>query len=280
MLPELGLATTFSGYQAGLSNTKGSGNTFSGYQAGSSNTKGSENTFSGFQAGFRNSTGAFNAFSGYQAGLSNTTGSENTFDGFAAGSNNTTGGFNAFFGFAAGASNTTGFQNTFSGYQAGSLNSTGAFNTFSGFDAGSNNTTGSSDIYIANFGPDSGTESNTIRIGTQGSGQAQQSAAYIAGIYGNSPSGALPVVINADGQLGTAAGGAAPVNHARQAVDIEQNQPYFFTVTWNFAFSDTNYTATCTPKSPLRASKVRARAPTNSKSPRSLTRHLSWKFQR
>ena len=243
-----GVGNTFSGYQAGLSNTKGSGNTFSGYQAGSSNTKGSENTFSGFQAGFRNSTGAFNAFSGYQAGLSNTTGSENTFDGFAAGSNNTTGGFNAFFGFAAGASNTTGFQNTFSGYQAGSLNSTGAFNTFSGFDAGSNNTTGSSDIYIANFGPDSGTESNTIRIGTQGSGQAQQSAAYIAGIYGNSPSGALPVVINADGQLGTAAGGAAPVNHARQAVDIEQNQPYFFTVTWNFAFSDTNYTATCTPQ--------------------------------
>jgi len=243
-----GFANVFSGYQAGYFNTTGSSNTFLGWGAGASNTTGNGNTFSGSEAGVSNTTGNGNTFSGSDAGRFNTTASGNSFFGDSAGIETTTGNFNTFLGSSAGLNNTTGGVNTFSGAGAGQNNATGNNNTFYGGNAGFNNKTGNNDIYIGNEGPNSGTESSTIRIGTQGSGQGQQNAAYIAGIYGSSPSGALPVVVNADGQLGTAAGGATPVNHARQAVDIEQNQPYFFTVTWNFAFSDTNYTATCTPQ--------------------------------
>src|SRR5271166_2551572 len=50
------------------------------------------------------------------------------------------------------------------------------------------------------------TESSTIRIGGD-VGYGPQTATYIAGIYGNSPTGALPVVINASGQLGTTTSG-------------------------------------------------------------------------
>jgi hypothetical protein len=57
----------------------------------------------------------------------------------------------------------------------------------------------SNNIYIQN--PGAASENNTIRIGTQGSGNAQQNACYIAGIYGTAVSGS-PVYINSSGQLG------------------------------------------------------------------------------
>lgn len=60
----------------------------------------------------------------------------------------------------------------------------------------------SSNIYIANAG--SGSESNTIRIGTQGSGTGEQNLCFVAGIAGVSVSNALTVVIDSTtGQLGT-----------------------------------------------------------------------------
>ena len=58
-------------------------------------------------------------------------------------------------------------------------------------------------MYIANLGPPSGNESNTIRIGWQGNGDEQQNTAYIAGIYGSTSSSGIPVYINSNGQLGT-----------------------------------------------------------------------------
>ena len=58
-------------------------------------------------------------------------------------------------------------------------------------------------MYIANTGPLSGPEYNTIRVGTQGHGDGQQNVTYIAGIYGSIPSGGVPVYINSDGLLGT-----------------------------------------------------------------------------
>ena len=51
-------------------------------------------------------------------------------------------------------------------------------------------------MYIANEGPSSGTESNTIRIGTQGTGESQQDVTFIAGIYGATSSGGVSVYIN------------------------------------------------------------------------------------
>jgi len=79
------------------------------------------------------------------------------------------------------------------------LNTTGSYNVFYGYGAGAYNTTGSNNVYLA--APGVGTESNTIRIGSQGTGQNQQNAAYVAGIYGSAVSG-IPVYIAANGQLG------------------------------------------------------------------------------
>jgi hypothetical protein len=164
-----------------------------------------ENLFIGVGAGNSNQAGQgiTNTFVGYDAGFSNTTGIANTFSGAGAGYSNTTGLYNTFSGLAAGSSNTSGDGNTFLGLDAGSSNTSGSFNTFFGWGAGSSNITGFSDVYIANSGPISGSESNTIRIGTQGTGLGQQNVAYIAGIYGSTASSGVPVYVNSLGQLGT-----------------------------------------------------------------------------
>ena len=185
----VGTADTFCGYQAGTSNTNGSYNTFSGYRSGFSNTIGSSNTFSGLEVGYTNATGSYNSLYGDSAGYSNTTGSYNTFS-----------------GHKAGYSNTSGQKNTFSGLLAGFGNTTGSDNLFEGENAGYRNTTGNDDVYIANQGPTSGSESNTIRIGTQGTGEAQQNAAYIAGIYGSTTASGVAVLIDSTGKLGTGGG--------------------------------------------------------------------------
>ena len=113
---------------------------------------------------------------------------------------------NLFVGVNAGANNVAGqgTHNAFSGHRAGYSNTTGAGNSFFGHDAGYNNTTGSNDVYIGHMGPSSGTESNTIRIGTGGSDG--QTAAYIAGIIGGSTSSGSPVFIDSTGKLGTGGG--------------------------------------------------------------------------
>ena len=192
----------FLGIGAGANNVAGSGqyNSFSGYQAGYSNTGGVYNTFSGNQAGYANTMGTYNTFSGYQAGYSSTTSSYNTFSGYQAGYTSSTGGFSVFSGYQAGYSNTTGMGNTFVGFLAGSSNTTGSSNAFFGDEAGTTNTTGSNDIYIANRGSAFGNESNAIRIGTAG----VQTTAYIAGIFGSTVMGdGLPVYVDGNGLLGT-----------------------------------------------------------------------------
>ncbi len=162
------------------------------------------NTFSGYQAGYSNTTGFDNTFSGVDAGHSNTTGSANTFSGVNAGYSNTGGCCNAFYGLLAGYANTTGIENTFSGEDAGFFNTTGDLNTFLGFAAGYNNTAGNSDIYIGNQGPSPGLESNTIRIGTPGNSTGQQNTTYIAGIAGSTVTGVAVNVNTSTGQLGVA----------------------------------------------------------------------------
>ncbi|MGO9303890.1 MAG: tail fiber domain-containing protein, partial [Candidatus Korobacteraceae bacterium] len=198
---------TFSGTEAGYTNSTGSYNTFYGQQAGYSNTSGTGNVFSGLQAGFSNTTGGGNVFAGNQAGLSNTTACCNTFLGTEAGYTNSTGGSNTFSGQQAGYNTTTGGANTFYGLQAGYSNTTGKNNTFAGYQAGYNNTTGKSNLYLANQGPTSGSESNTIRIGTQGTDLGEQNVAYIAGIYGSTTTSGSAVFVDSTGKLGTGGGG-------------------------------------------------------------------------
>ncbi|MGA7318041.1 MAG: hypothetical protein WBX22_29205, partial [Silvibacterium sp.] len=175
--------------------------------------------------------GDVNALRTYQIGGNNalSTVDTSTFVGVYAGHNNT-GAYNSFSGYAAGDSNTSGYGNTFYGFQTGYSNTTGNGNTFYGNEAGYSNTTGSSDVYIANFGPGSGTESNTIRIGTPGKGYRQQNAAYMAGIYGNSPSNALPVVVNANGQLGTGPLGGVTSWNGRTGAVVPQSGDYSFSL--------------------------------------------------
>lgn len=228
-----GAYNLFVGQQAGASNTTGTLNLFVGLQAGSLNTSGWDNTFAGMGAGENNSTGSYNSFFGSAAGA-HSTGSDNTFVGVQAGSGNpstgwwntavgmsaggvnTSGSYNAFYGGDAGGGNTTGSNNvfvghmtgvnntggsgnTFTGYNAGFSNTNGQFNAFYGYQAGYNNITGSSDVYVSNAGPSSGSESNTIRIGDP----IAQTAAYIAGIYNSTATSGLPVYVNSTGQLGT-----------------------------------------------------------------------------
>lgn len=210
----------FLGVGAGFSNIQGQGtqNIFAGFNAGNQNTTGIENAFSGYSAGASNTTGTANAFYGWEAGSGNTTGVSNTFIGWGAGSNNggaggntfvgnssgyynTAGNMNTFLGTSSGFNNRGGTDNTFVGNGAGLSNTNGNGNSFFGYTAGMNNATGSSDLYLVNAGSQSGTESNTIRIGTDGSGFGQQNATYIAGIFSSTVSG-LPVYITPSGQLG------------------------------------------------------------------------------
>ena len=113
-----------------------------------------------------------------------TTGTRNTAIGFQALNTNTTGGKNTAIGFFTLQDNITGKNNIALGYAAGV------------FTAGDNN------IHIGNVGAQ---ESDTIRIGTAAGCNPRefQSNAYIAGISGVTIAGGVPVIIDADGHLGS-----------------------------------------------------------------------------
>ena len=78
------------------------------------------------------------------------------------------------------------------------FNTSGSKNIAIGLAAGANLTTGNNNIDVGNNGV--GGESNTIRIGTQGT----QTATFIAGIRGTPITGGIPVGVNSSGQLGVA----------------------------------------------------------------------------
>ena len=227
---------TFYGFSAGVANTTGAGNTFLGLNAGNSNTTGSNNTYVGNKAGFSSApgtntccntfvgngagygvngpmAGTGNSFFGHRAGEATTTGSNNTYAGYTAGLLNQTGSGNSFYGNQSGQGVTGGNYNTFLGAQSGGIFTNGSYNTFVGAYAGDNAGSGSSNIYIGNAGPfqlrpssankfDTN-ESNTIRIGTDGTGNLQQTATYIAAIYPSLPGGtAFFVCVDSSGKLG------------------------------------------------------------------------------
>lgn len=154
------------------------------------------NTATGFQALFFNTTGSTNTANGFDALQDNTTGNDNTANGADALFNNKTGSGNTANGVQALSDNTTGSANTAIGAEALFTNS-GNSNIALGNSAGFNLTTGDNNIDIGNI--DVAAESNTIRIGTQGT----QTNTFIAGISGAGVTG-MAVKINAAGQLGTA----------------------------------------------------------------------------
>jgi hypothetical protein len=246
----IGSSNTATGRQALVFNTTGHGNTANGYSALFSNTTGNDNTANGLNALGNNTSGNYNTANGYNALTYNTSGGGNAADGANALQNNTSGSLNTangyetlnrnttFWNTAMGSralfSNTAGLSNTATGYQALYLNKTGGSNTANGvqalyrttggsnialgFQAGVNLTTGSNNIDIGNVGV--AAEANTIRIGKPGT----QTATFIAGISGKTAAGGIPVIVNANGKLGTTASSARfkdeikPMDKASEAI--------------------------------------------------------------
>jgi hypothetical protein len=184
------------GVQALLWNTTGANNTAIGFNALYLNPNGANNTAIGFWALYGNTDGSDNTAIGYQALSNSTSGSANTANGFNALAIST-GNENTGIGSTALAGNRTGNYNTANGSRALDNNTTGNYNIALGFSAGENLTTGDLNIDIGNAGVTG--ESNTIRIGDP----ARHSATFIAGINSVTVAG-LPVVVDANGHLGTA----------------------------------------------------------------------------
>jgi Chaperone of endosialidase len=227
---------TADGFQALLSNTTGELNTAAGFQALNSNTSGAVNAAVGSQALASNTTGGANNAFGWQALFSNTVGVRNSAVGTGTLSSLTSGDSNiAVGGGSLGDSGSVNF-NTALGRRA-LFRTQGDQNTGLGFFTGSNLNGGTNNIYIGNVGPvPIGTESNTIRLGTEtatvatiGSPPVEShvmpahTATFIAGITGTPVTGD-PVVVDANGQLGTATSSARfkkeikPIDKASESI--------------------------------------------------------------
>lgn len=151
-----------------------------------------------------------NTFFGEGNGNLTTTGAGNSSFGKLSLENVTTGQFNSVFGATSANALTTGDFNSCMSTAVFPLITTGSYNIGLGFGSGFNCSTGSesSNIYLGNLGVNN--ESNTIRIGNDGVGNAQQDAAYFAGIYGRTVGGTnAQVIIDSTGKLGTVGGASS-----------------------------------------------------------------------
>ena len=192
------------GLAALYTNTTGYNNSSFGYAALYGNTIGYQNEAFGYEAMFKNTTGNGNAAFGTGALYTNTTGGSSSktggnsaFGNFALLANTTAGG-NSAFGFSALTANTTGANTVAVGSAALAGLTTGSGNVAIGTGAGGNlSGSESNNIYVGNSGISG--ESNAIRIGYIGTA----TAAYIAGISGETSSNGVEVFINGAGQLGT-----------------------------------------------------------------------------
>jgi endosialidase-like protein len=215
-----GERNTATGAGALLSNTTGHSNTSNGALALISNTTGSFNTAAGDSALLANTLGDYNTANGYLA-LTNNNGPGNTATGAYALAFNSSGEANTATGVAALFINTTGVWNTAVGWNALNV-SNGSRNTAAGYKALINNTTGDDNTavgYLAlafsgtgsgnvalgsNAGSNVTTANNVITIGTNVAGADVSNTCFIGNIFGvNVGMDALPVSINANGQLGT-----------------------------------------------------------------------------
>lgn len=80
------------------------------------------------------------------------------------------------------------------------INGTGSYNICFGFNSGTNTgPTSTSNILISSIGEPG--DSNTLRMGTQGSGDNQINKAFLAGITGVTVSASSVVLIDANGQM-------------------------------------------------------------------------------
>ena len=196
-----GISNTALGHLALFNNTIGSYNTGAGFKALYYTTNGRQNTAIGkFAMSFNNSIGSFNTANGVSSLGFNTTGSNNTAVGMRALGFNFTGSENTAVGVSALGlrDNLTGSQNTAIGFKTLLDLFDGNDNVALGYEAGSE--LGRDGLYNIDLGNTGELyDNNTIRIGDV------QTATFMAGIRGANVIGdALPVIIDASGQLGTA----------------------------------------------------------------------------
>ena len=212
-----GYHNTGIGFDALSANSTGWENTAVGWEALANNSTGSSNVAMGAYA-LQNSNSGANTAIGYRT-LVATSGPQNTAVGSEALSLNTTGYSNVAVGRSALYANLRGIDNVAVGQEALSQNENGSYNIAVGFQAGEL-ITGDNNIAIGN--PGVSEESNTIRIGTEGT----HTKTYIAGIK-DAPlvkGAALAVGITADGQLGVRASSARfkeeihPMDKASEAI--------------------------------------------------------------
>jgi hypothetical protein len=199
-----GTNNTAVGRAALIDLTSGVNNTSIGSLSGESITSGGNNTFAGFSAGANITTVSDNTCVGSRAGLAITSSASNTCIGSQSLQTLTSGaGENTCVGFFSGNGITTGTINTLLGSQAGSSITSGASNVCIGWQAGAAYTTESNNIVLFDLGL--GGDSGVIRIGTVG----QQTSAFVAGVHGVTTGGvAIPVLVDANGQLGTVSSSA------------------------------------------------------------------------
>ena len=179
-----------------------SANTLLGSSTGNATLSGSDNT--GFGSGVLSvlTSGSLNTCIGANVGTNITSGASNVGLGNGALGALVSGNDNTAIGINALATTSRGFNTTCGAANLSTLTS-GTNNIALGYHAGSLYTSSeSSNIIIGSFG--TAGESNVIRIGAQGTGTAQQSTCYIAGIAGVTVSSSAAVLINTStGQLGT-----------------------------------------------------------------------------
>jgi hypothetical protein len=207
-----GIRNTANGVYALNHNISGGGNTAVGYQALVNNTA-SSNTAIGNDSLVLNSTGFENTAMGADALAGNTTGQDNTAVGAGALASNGGGNFNNAFGRGALSSHTTGDGNVAVGDSALANHTTGTSNTAIGNSTLVNATTGDFNIALGLFSGQNITGNNNIDIGNAGLsfdsntiriGNGSHTQAFIAGTFGVTTGGAaIPVLIDAGGQLGT-----------------------------------------------------------------------------
>jgi hypothetical protein len=197
---DLGGGNTAMGFQAlqlaGASGNRPRNSAF-GALALSSNTTGGDNTGVGSTALLAKTTGQANTAVGERALTFNSKANFNTAIGTVALETNTTGDFNTAVGFRALGSNQIGKNNTAVGSVAlGSATGTG--NIALGANAGTNIQGGDNNIDIG--APGASADSGVIRIGDA----ATTMRFFAAGIATTGVTNAVNVVIDRNGQLGTA----------------------------------------------------------------------------
>jgi uncharacterized coiled-coil protein SlyX len=190
------------GSQSLFTNVTGEDNTAIGFMALLNGAATYENTAVGSYALYSNGGSSVglsaiqNTAVGYTALFSNKQGNTNTAIGGEALRNHVSGDENTAIGRSALEINQFASHNTAIGQEA-LLYCTGDDNIGVGDLAGIQLTSGAHNIDVGNLG--TAGESGTIRIGTQ----TDQTATYIAGIYGQTASGGTAVYIDNTGHLGT-----------------------------------------------------------------------------